>query len=212
MAYNTTALKIIQKLKKAYPDAHCSLHYKTPFELLVAVVLSAQCTDERVNQVTPALFERFPNAHAMGKGSLKEIESLIRSTGFFKNKALALKSIGHTLDQEYAGKVPDSLDELVALRGVGRKTANVVLGEIYNRPAGIVVDTHVGRLSRRMGLTRHKDPVKVEQDLSSQIPQKEWRLLSHLFIEHGRAVCSARHAPLCDVCVVSKLCKRVGVR
>lgn len=202
--------EVISRLKKEYPDAHCALNHRNAFELLVATILSAQCTDERVNQVTPALFQRFPDPQRMSQAKIAEIESLIRPTGFFKNKAISLKKTSELLVQKHQGKVPQSVEELVELRGVGRKTANVVRGTIFGIPS-IVVDTHVGRLSRRLGFTRHQNPVKVEFELMERIEERDWTLSNHLLIDHGRAVCQARK-PSCEQCVLDEICPKVGVR
>lgn len=204
------ALKIIKALKRTYPGAKCSLDYSTPYQLLVATILSAQCTDERVNKVTPALFRRFPDAPAMARGGLAEIEELVKTTGFYKNKALSLLESARTIVSEHGGRVPRDLDALVALRGVGRKTANVVLGNAFGKPEGVVVDTHVGRLSRRLGLTNETDPVKVEHELAAIVPKKEWTMFSHLLIHHGRARCMARN-PDCVGCEINELCPKIGV-
>jgi len=202
--------KILRKLKKLYPDAHCSLYFESPFQLLVATVLSAQCTDERVNKVVPGLFKKFPTPFAMSKASHKEIEKLIHSTGFYKNKAKSILSLSNALVEEYEGEVPKTLDQLHALRGVGRKTANVVLGNAFGVP-GLVVDTHVGRLVRRFGFTKLTDPEKVEQAMMKLVPKNDWVIFSHLLIAHGRAVCQAR-SPHCEVCGLSAECKKVGVK
>lgn len=201
--------EIIKKLRKTYPDAKCSLDYKSPFQLLVATILSAQCTDERVNMVTPALFARFPDAGAMAKAKLADVEKLVQSTGFYKNKAKSLVEMSQALIERHGGNVPNDLDALVALRGVGRKTANVILGNAFDIP-GMVVDTHVGRLARRMGFTKNEDPVKVEQDLMQIAPKSEWTHLAHLFISHGRARCMARK-PDCLHCEVEDICPKAGV-
>jgi endonuclease-3 len=192
-----------------YPDAHCALHHDNPLQLLVATILSAQCTDVRVNIVTPALFARYPDAHAFADADQGELETLIKSTGFFRNKAKNIIACCKSIVREHGGKVPCTLEELVPLPGIGRKTANVVLGDAFNVP-GITVDTHVGRLSRRMGLTTHVDPVKVEQDLMKLIPKKDWTLFSHRMIFHGRQVCFARK-PNCDRCTLNKICPKIGV-
>ena len=201
--------EILKVLGRLYPEAHCALIHRNPFELLVATMLSAQCTDERVNQVTPALFAKYPDARAMSGATLGDLESLVRSTGFYKNKALALKTTAELLVERHGGEVPSSLVELTALRGVGRKTANVVLGNCFGIP-GIVVDTHVGRLVRRMGFTRETDPVKVEHAMMEIIDRDQWTISNHMLIDHGRSLCSARK-PLCDDCPVSPLCPKVGV-
>ncbi|MFN7684355.1 MAG: endonuclease III [Oligoflexia bacterium] len=201
--------EILRILDRLYPDAHCALIHKNPFELLVATMLSAQCTDERVNQVTPALFKKYPDAAAMAKATLSDLEQLVRSTGFYKNKALALKTTAQLLVEQHGGEVPADQAALTALRGVGRKTANVVLGNCFGIP-GIVVDTHVGRLVRRMGFTREADPVKVEYAMMEIIDRDWWTLSNHLLIDHGRSLCSARK-PLCSECPVNHLCPKVGI-
>ena len=192
-----------------YPDSHCALNYSNPLQLLVATILSAQCTDARVNMVTPALFARFPDAAAFATADLLELEKLIQSTGFFRNKAANIQGCCRMLVERHGGEVPCTLEELVVLPGVGRKTANVVLGHCFDVP-GITVDTHVGRLSRRLGLTRHDDPVKVEQDLMAQWPPELWTITSLRLIDHGRAVCDARK-PACDRCELADTCPREGV-
>ncbi len=200
-----SASEILARLKREYPDAHCELDRESPFQLLVATILSAQCTDKRVNMVTPLLFETFPTAAALADAPTEKLEDLIRSTGFFRNKAKSLIGLGKALAERHGGEVPDTMEELVRLPGVGRKTANVVLGNAFNRNEGVVVDTHVGRLSNRLGLTRETDPVKVERDLMPLFPRQDWALLAHLLIFHGRRVCVAR-APRCDRCVLSDIC------
>jgi endonuclease-3 len=197
-------------LKRTYPDAHCALHFSTPLELLIATILSAQCTDERVNQVTPALFARCPNAAALASISQVELEKMIHSTGFYRAKARSLRSCAASLVADHQGDVPRTMEALHRLAGVGRKTANVVLGNAFHLAEGIVVDTHVGRLSRRMGLTRHHDPVKVEFALVRLIPKKDWTLVSHLLISHGRKRCNARK-PDCANCEIKALCPKRGV-
>jgi len=201
--------EILKILKRLYPEAHCALIHKNPFELLIATILSAQCTDERVNLVTPPLFARYPDAQAMARAPLATLEKLVQSTGFYKNKALSLKTTAKLLVEHHGGEVPADQDALVALRGVGRKTANVVLGNCYGIP-GIVVDTHVGRLCRRMGFTKATDPVKVEHEMMEIVEKDDWTLSNHLLIDHGRSLCSARK-PLCDECPISALCPKVGV-
>lgn len=203
------ARKTNRALADAYPDAHCELDFTTPLELLVATVLSAQCTDKRVNQVTPALFARFPDAQAYAEADPGEIEDLIRSTGFFRAKARSLSGIGVALVANYGGEVPGALDDLVTLPGVGRKTANVVLGNAFGIP-GITVDTHVGRLVRRWGWTTSQDPVVVEHEIGTLIERREWTLFSHRAIFHGRRVCFARK-PACGACPVAALCPSVGI-
>ena len=202
--------RILGILKRTYPDAHCALHFSTPLELLIATILSAQCTDERVNQVTPALFARCPDAAALASISQPELEKMIHSTGFYRAKARSLRSCAASLVADHQGDVPRTMEALHRLAGVGRKTANVVLGNAFHLAEGIVVDTHVGRLSRRMGLTRHHDPVKVESALIRLIPKKDWTLVSHLLISHGRKRCNARK-PDCTHCEVKTLCPKRGI-
>ena len=203
------AVRIHQELAKLYPDAHCALHYADPLQLLIATILSAQCTDERVNKVTPALFSRFPDAEAYASADIGELERMIQSTGFFRNKARNIRECCRILVEKYGGQVPQTMEELVPLPGVGRKTANVILGNAFDIP-GIPVDTHVGRLSRRMGLSEHDDPVKVESDLMALIPKDEWTKFGHRMIFHGRQICQARK-PKCDACVLQKICPKIGV-
>jgi len=202
--------QILAILKRTYPDAHCALHFTTPLELLIATILSAQCTDERVNQVTPALFARCPDAASLAAISQKELEKIIHSTGFYRAKARSLRSCAASLVADHQGKVPKTMEALHKLAGVGRKTANVVMGNAFGLAEGVVVDTHVGRLSRRMGLTRHLDPVKVETALVRLIPKEDWTLVSHLLIAHGRRRCNARK-PDCVQCELRKLCPRRGI-
>lgn len=204
------AKEIISLLKNYYPDAKCSLDFKNPFELLVATVLSAQCTDERVNKVTPALFKKYPDAKTMAKADIAELEEFVRSTGFYKNKAKNLKNTSEILTNTHGGEIPKSLDELTHLSGVGKKTANVVLGTAYGIASGIVVDTHVGRLSQRLGLTKSKTPEKIQNDLEKIIPKENWIEWSHLLIYHGRQICKARK-PQCEVCFLQETCPKVGV-
>ncbi len=199
-----------RRLKKAYPGAHCALEYHDAFSLLVMTILAAQNTDANVNKVAPDLFALWPDARAMAEADLPELEKAIYSCGFFRMKARALSEMSKDLVAKHGGVPPRTLAELVALRGVGRKTANVVLGNAYGIESGVVVDTHVGRLSRRLGLTKHADPVKIEQDLVKQVPQKEWTLFSHLLIDHGRTVCNAKK-PLCTTCFLNDVCPRIGV-
>jgi endonuclease-3 len=201
--------RIVRRLARLYPDAHCALHHRNPLELLVATILSAQCTDARVNIVTPALFARYPDAVAFATADRRELESLIQSTGFFRNKARNIIGCCQQLVEHHGGRVPATLKELVPLSGVGRKTANVILGTAFATP-GITVDTHVGRLSRRLGLTEQTDPVKVERDLMGLLPRKEWTMFSHRLIFHGRQVCHARK-PNCTGCGLAALCPRTGV-
>lgn len=196
---------ILKRLARTYPDAKCALDYRNAFELLCATILSAQCTDARVNLVTPTLFARFPTPQALAAASPGEVQDIIRSAGFFRNKTKSLIGMAQALVADYGGEVPRSMEELRPLPGVGRKTANVVLGNAYGINEGIAVDTHVGRVSRRLGLTRHEDPVKVELDLMPLFPRKEWAILSHLFIFHGRRTCVARR-PKCGECVLNDIC------
>jgi len=196
---------ILRRLQATYPDARCSLDFTTPWELLVATVLSAQCTDERVNAVAPGLFARFPDPAAFIEASQAEVAAAIHSTGFHNQKARALRGIAGVVLREYGGRVPRRLDQLVRLPGVGRKTAAVVSGNAFGRRDGIAVDTHVGRLARRLGLSAHPDPVRVELDLATAVPRSAWTLVTHLLIAHGRAICRAR-TPLCDACVLRDLC------
>jgi endonuclease-3 len=201
--------RITRKLAQLYPDAHCALHYANPLQLLIATILSAQCTDERVNRVTPALFARYPDAHAFATADQGEVEKLIQTTGFFRNKAKSILACCRQLMEQHGGEVPDTMEELVTLPGVGRKTANVLLGNVFGVP-GIVVDTHVGRLSQRMGLSEQAEPEKIERDLMGLIAKKEWTMFSHRMIFHGRQVCSARK-PRCEECQLASLCPRHGV-
>ena len=202
--------QIRDRLKDEFPDAKCALEHDNALELLVATILSAQCTDKRVNMVTPALFARYPAAADYAASDLGELEEMIRSTGFFRNKAKSLKGLGQALVNDYDGEVPRSMKELSSLPGVGRKTANVVLGNAFGIDEGIVVDTHVKRLSNRLGLTEQSNPDKIEQDLMGLVPQEEWTLWAHLLILHGRATCNARK-PLCDQCVLVDLCPSAEV-
>jgi endonuclease-3 len=204
------AAEIYGRLDRAYPNSHCALDHHSPLELLVATILSAQCTDKRVNEVTPALFRRYPTARAFAAAPLPELEEMVRPTGFFRNKARALKGLGQALLANHAGLVPEEMNALRALPGVGRKTANVVLGNAFGKNEGVVVDTHVGRLSRRLGLSFHDDPEKVERDLMALLPRETWTLWSHLLIDHGRAICLARK-PRCAECVLAELCPSAEV-
>lgn len=196
---------LIERLKAAYPEAACALRHQDPFQLLVATILSAQCTDERVNKVTPALFARYPDAQAMKDAGVEAMEDLIRTTGFYHNKTKSLLGASRRLSEEFGGRVPSTMEELLTLPGVARKTANVVLGVGYGIAAGVVVDTHVHRLSRRLGLTRSVTPADVERDLMKIVPREEWILFAHLLIHHGRQVCVARK-PRCAICPVRDLC------
>jgi len=204
-ARRARADEIYARLQSAYPDAHCALVHRNAYELTVATILSAQCTDERVNQVTPALFARFPDAETLAGARIEEVETLIHSTGFFRNKARNLIGMAEAVMERHGGEIPQTLDELVRLPGVGRKTANVVLGNAFGIDEGVVVDTHVGRLARRMGFSRGTTAEKVEADLIPLFPRERWTLLSHLLIFHGRQVCAARR-PRCAECMVADLC------
>jgi endonuclease III len=203
--------KVMAALKRAYPNAHCELDFSNPLELLIATILSAQCTDKRVNLVTPALFKKYPSAAAYATASASELEQAIKSTGFFRNKTKSIQTCCQAIVERHGGEVPKTMEELIELGGVGRKTANVVLGNAFNVNVGIVVDTHVARVSTRLGLTRQKEPVKMEQDLMELVPRDEWTLFSHLLIWHGRRRCYARN-PDCPGCEVRLLCSRVGVK
>jgi endonuclease III len=204
------AATIARRLAVAFPDATCSLDFQSPLELLVATILSAQCTDVRVNLVTKTLFPKYPTAGHYARAKLPDLERDIQSTGFFRNKAKSIKSCCQTLLERYDGQVPKDIAQLVELPGVGRKTANVVLGTAFGIAVGVVVDTHVGRISRRLGLTQEKDAEKVERDLMGQFAEKEWIALSHRMIQHGRRYCMAR-GPKCDECPLESLCPRTGV-
>ncbi len=202
---NPNTTKIIKELQRLYPDTRCFLRYKTPFQLLCAVILSAQCTDERVNIVAPGLFKAFPTPEKLARASQKDVEKIIKSTGFYRNKARNLLGAAQALLGLYKGKMPKTIEEMTEIPGVGRKTANVVLGEVYGISEGITVDTHVTRLSNRLGWTKHQDAVKIERDLMKIIPKEEWIHFSHRLIQHGRKVCDARK-PLCDACTLVKWC------
>jgi len=201
----TRTRDIIRRLKRAYPDAKCSLNHSNPFELLVATILSAQCTDERVNIVTADLFRKYKKPEDYLKVSPRELEKDIQSTGFFRNKTKSIQGASKVLTEEYGGHVPHTMDELLELPGVARKTANVVLGNAFGVKAGVVVDTHVTRLSHRLALSEQKTAEKIEQDLIEIVPKKDWVIFPHLFIAHGRKICKAR-TPLCAECPVEKLC------
>jgi endonuclease-3 len=200
---------IYRQLSKSYPNVRCELDYKNAFQLLVATVLSAQCTDKRVNQTTPALFKKYPNPQKMAKADLKDIQNLVKSTGFFRAKAKNIKGLSNKIMEEFNGMVPSNLEDLITLPGVGRKTANVVLGHVFGIP-GITVDTHFGRLSRRFGWSKQNNPVKVEFEVGELIPQKEWTNLSQRMIWHGRRVCHSRK-PACGACALAKLCPSYGI-
>jgi len=197
--------EIIKILRKEYPQPRTALNYRTPFELLVATILAAQCTDERVNKVTPGLFRKYPTVESFARARQEELENDIRSTGFFRNKARSIIGLSQKLMAEYGGRVPDSMEELVGLPGVARKTANIVLSSAFRKAEGIAVDTHVRRLSERLGLSRQTDPDKIERDLMEIVPRSDWLDFNFLLVDHGRRVCQARK-PLCSQCVISHLC------
>jgi len=196
---------ILDRLQARFPDARCSLDFTNPLQLLIATILSAQCTDERVNRVTPTLFARYPTARDLADANPDELESIIRSTGFYRNKAKSLIGMGRTLDERHGGEVPRTMAELTKVPGAGRKTANVVLGNAFGIEEGVVVDTHVSRISQRLGLSRYTDPVRIELDLMAVVPRGQWTLFPHLMIHHGRAICQARK-PRCEICPINDLC------
>ena len=200
------ASKVLEALRLMFPESGCSLEYDGAWQLLVATILSAQCTDVRVNVVTPGIFERFPTVRDFAEAPREEIEDAVRSTGFFRNKAKSIQGAAQTIIERHDGQVPSTIGDLVKVPGAGRKTANVVLGEIWNAPDGVVVDTHVGRVSYKLGLTDQKDPVKVERQLNECLPQADWRDFGHLLIDLGRKTCRAR-APRCDECPVYRYCE-----
>lgn len=197
--------EILDELDRLYPDAHCELTYRSPFELLIAVILSAQCTDDRVNMITPSLFERFPDPAALAAADLEELEKIIYSTGFYRNKAKNIKACAKKLVDKFGGNVPQTMPDLLSLPGVARKTANVVLGTAFGIPSGVVVDTHIGRLSQRLGMTKHDEPEKIELDLQKLWPKDRWIMSGHRLIWHGRRVCFARK-PSCATCTLRPLC------
>ena len=204
------ATEVYARLAREYPDAHCELDHRSPLELLCATILSAQCTDKRVNMVTPTLFARYPDARALAAAEPAELEEIIRSTGFFRNKTKSLLGMSSAVVERHGAEVPGTMDELVKLPGVGRKTANVVLGNAFGRNEGIVVDTHVSRLSARLGFTKETDAVKIEEALMPLFPREQWTMLSHLLIFHGRRVCEAR-TPKCEACVLKDICPSARV-
>lgn len=199
------AIKIVEKLKKMYPDAKCSLDFNTPFEMLVAVCLSAQCTDDRVNLVTPNLFKVYDTPEDFANCDLNKLEKLIHSCGFYKNKAKNLKAAGQKIMSDFNGEVPQTMEELITIPGVGRKSANVIMLEAFNNPQGIAVDTHARRLANRIGFSKESDPSKVEQDLCSIIPKEYWKDVNHIFIWHGRKTCSSQK-PKCEDCLLNDVC------
>ncbi len=204
------AATVARRLKKHYPDATCSLNFRSPLELLVATILSAQCTDVRVNLIAPGLFRKYPEAADYARASQEELEEAVRSTGFFRNKAKNIRACCQVLLEQHDGRVPHGMEALVALPGIGRKSANVILGTAFGIGVGVVVDTHVTRVSRRLGLTEHKDAEKIERDLMARFPKPEWIDLGHQVVHHGRRICTARK-PKCDVCPLGDICPRIGV-
>src|SRR5688572_29245733 len=203
-------LEIIKRLQRAYPDAHCALNHSNPFELLIATILSAQCTDERVNIVTSTLFRKYRGPSDFAEASQEELENDIRSTGFFRNKAKSIRAASQRILDEYGGEVPQNMEDILSLAGVARKTGNVVLGNAFGISSGVVVDTHVSRLSQRLGLTEEKTPEKIERDLQESVPKKDWVMFSHWLIFHGRQICNARK-PKCSECVLENICPKIGV-
>ncbi len=205
------ARRVVRHLAKHYADAECALNYDSPFQLLIATILSAQCTDERVNIVTADLFAQYPTAHDLAQATQKQVEKIVKSAGFYRAKAKNIRNCAKQLVEKYDGEIPLELEALTALPGVGRKTGNVLLGTAFGIPSGVVVDTHVGRISRRLGIAFEKDPVKVERELMAVLPKKEWIYYSHRMIHHGRAICDARK-PLCEDCSMKRFCPRIGVK
>ncbi|MCI9177539.1 MAG: endonuclease III [Clostridia bacterium] len=200
-------LNIIEKLKLTYPDAKCSLDFETPFQMMIAVMLSAQCTDERVNLTTPSLFAKYPTAEKMAKAPLEDLESLIHACGFYKNKAKNMKLASQKILSDFNGKVPKTMEELMSIPGVGRKSANVVMLEAFNKPQGIAVDTHAKRISNRIGLSKQSEPEKIEQDLLKQFPKEYYKDINHILIWHGRNICTARN-PKCETCPIYEICQK----
>ncbi len=204
------AEEIIERLKKEYPDAHCALNHANAFELLVATILSAQCTDERVNIVTETLFRKYRKPHDYLNAAAEELELDIRPTGFFRNKTKSIQGAARKIIENFGGEIPQTMEEMLTLNGVARKTANVVLGNAFGIASGVVVDTHVSRLSQRLGLTDNITPEKIEKDLSEIVPQKDWIMFPHWLIFHGRKICQARK-PKCEICVLNDICPKIGV-
>ncbi|MEG4056749.1 MULTISPECIES: endonuclease III [unclassified Microcoleus] len=204
------SLEILIRLKRLYPEAPCTLNYETPVQLLVATILSAQCTDDRVNLVTPALFERFPDAVALANADIEELESLVRSTGFYRNKSKNIKGACQAIVNKFNNQVPQRMELLLELPGVARKTANVVLAHAFGINMGVTVDTHVKRLTQRLGLTEHTDPTRIERDLMILLPQPDWENWSIRLVYHGRAVCNARN-PVCNICELADLCPSANI-
>ncbi|MBM00319.1 MAG: endonuclease III [Rhodopirellula sp.] len=205
------ARRVVRHLAKHYADAECALNYESPFQLLIATILSAQCTDERVNIVTADLFAKYPTAYDLAQATQKQVEKIVKSAGFYRAKAKNIRNCAKQLMEKHDGEIPLELEALTALPGVGRKTGNVLLGTAFGIPSGVVVDTHVGRISRRLGIAFEKDPVKVERELMAVLPKKEWIYYSHRMIHHGRAICDARK-PLCEDCSMKRFCPRIGVK
>lgn len=205
------ARRVVRHLAKHYADAECALNYESPFQLLIATILSAQCTDERVNIVTADLFAKYPTAYELAQATQKQVEKIVKSAGFYRAKAKNIRNCAKQLMEKHDGEIPLELEALTALPGVGRKTGNVLLGTAFGIPSGVVVDTHVGRISRRLGIAFEKDPVKVERELMAVLPKKEWIYYSHRMIHHGRAICDARK-PLCEDCSMKRFCPRIGVK
>jgi len=202
--------EVVKRLRKAYPDAVCALNHESPLQLLVATILSAQCTDARVNMVTPNLFARYPSVSDLAAASRSDLEEIVRSTGFFRNKAKSIQGAASKIVSDFGGTVPKTMEELLSLPGVARKTANVVLGTAFRIAVGFVVDTHVFRLSHRLGFAKGKNPLEVERELMAVVPRSDWIDLAHILIHHGRRVCAARNAD-CENCVVTSLCPKIGV-
>ena len=205
------ARRVVRHLAKHYADAECALNYESPFQLLIATILSAQCTDERVNIVTADLFAKYPTAYDLAQATQKQVEKIVKSAGFYRAKAKNIRNCAKQIMEKHDGEIPLELEALTALPGVGRKTGNVLLGTAFGIPSGVVVDTHVGRISRRLGIAFEKDPVKVERELMAVLPKKEWIYYSHRMIHHGRAICDARK-PLCEDCSMKRFCPRIGVK
>lgn len=199
--------KLIQTLDHYYPDARCSLNFVEPIELVVALILAAQCTDERVNQITPVLFEQYPNVYSLAKASILDIQEIVKPCGFYINKANSISETANLIVQKFHGEVPNTMENLITLRGIGRKSANIILQECFHHTVGIAVDTHVTRIARKIGLSNSNTPEKIEQDLMKQVESKYWARLNHLFVYHGRAICIARN-PQCDTCPISKVCQK----
>ena len=206
MKSKKVAIEIVEKLKKYYPDATCSLDFKTPFQMVIAVMLSAQCTDERVNKTTPELFEKYGTPEKMAEIDIEELEKIIHPCGFYKNKAKNLKAAGQKIVNDFSGEVPRTMDELMSIPGVGRKSANVIMLEAFNMPQGIAVDTHCKRIANRLGLSSETEPSKIEQDLLKLLPQKYYKDINHVFIWHGRSTCTSQ-SPKCNTCPVRSYCK-----